>query len=149
MKKSLFIALCLLVVACIEKPQKPTDILSQQKMAHILLDIHIQEAQINSIALDRDKKILLYREQEPQIFAAHQVDTVLFNKSYQYYLQHLSELKEIYTQVNDSLTARKARSTPAKNAQKPTPSTNPKAEKERANTQHPRNQPNNSTYHER
>jgi hypothetical protein len=104
-KKTLFILL--LLSACVEPEKPPAYLLSKEQMINILTDIHIAEAKVNMMNLrSYDSMQVLYRKLEGDIFKKYQVDTAVYNKSYQYYLENTKEMDEIYAALVDSLTLR-------------------------------------------
>ena len=75
-------------------------------MTGILFDLHVAEARIERMGILLDTGAIYYKELQARIFKKHGVTQQAFYKSYDYYLQNVSELDKIYEKVIDSLTLR-------------------------------------------
>ncbi len=85
----------------------PEDLLSKEQMVAILLDIHVAEALIQQRRYRiADSAKASYQILERAIFEKHQIDTVRYRKSYEYYTQNLETFEQIYTMLEDSLVRR-------------------------------------------
>lgn len=94
--------------ACSQKVDKPKDILSKYKMVAILIDIHIAEAEIieKQYVHGDDSANVAYQKDEKKIFKKHKIDSLTYNRSFNYYAQNMNLLDEIYGIVVDSLSYR-------------------------------------------
>lgn len=85
-------------------PAKPDSLLPKEKMIAILIDYHLAEAQCLDIT--GDQSVIEFVKKEQAIMEKHDIDSVHFRKSYEYYLQSLYEGQEIYNAVVDSFDIR-------------------------------------------
>lgn len=106
MKVSLKIALLVLgfwALSCSSGADK--DILSKEKLAFVLTDIHMAEARINEKHIgSSDSALVLFQEYQRQIFKKHGVDSVQVNKSFEAYVKEPDEFLEMYEMVSEELT---------------------------------------------
>ena len=97
----------LMLLACSEEEKRPGDLISEDKMAQILADIHLAEAQVTNLQLrSLDSSVTVYEELQQKIWKKYQVDTLLYRKSYSFYTSHPAYLAEIYEQVEKNLDRR-------------------------------------------
>ena len=104
----IIIFLGVLLGAC-ERSQELTipsgDLLDKSKMASILIDLHLAEAKMSYIgAKQADSTEIIYRNYEYAIFKEHGVTDSVYFRSYEYYLEHMGEMEQIYSAVVDSLS---------------------------------------------
>lgn len=102
-----FFTLVLLMTACYqyEKPDKPKDLISKDKMVDVLIDVKLV-ASINTIdkeAIDKNNI-----NAETYVFSKHNIDSLQFAQSNNYYSFYVKEYEEIYGRVKDSLEKLKA-----------------------------------------
>ena len=90
-----------------DKVIKPESILSQQKMIHVLIDMHIADAHINLGSTPQDSARLLLTGEYAAIFKKHGIDQKSFNESHKWYVNHTEELDAIYEKVVSRLEAKK------------------------------------------
>ena len=106
MKNAFFLlAISLLFYTCtspISPP--PPNLIPEKKMTGILFDLHVAEARIERMGIMLDTGAIYYKELQGKILKKHGVSQKEFYKSYDYYLQNISELDKIYEKVIDSLT---------------------------------------------
>ncbi len=106
MKIGLKIALLVLgfwVLSCSSNAEK--DILSKEKLASVLSDIHMAEATINEKHIgSSDSALVLFQEFQKQIFKKHGVDSLQVNKSFEAYVKEPDEFLEMYELVSEELT---------------------------------------------
>ncbi|MCX7551000.1 DUF4296 domain-containing protein [Xanthomarina sp. F2636L] len=102
--KKIIIALTLFVfiTSCYnsEKPKKPKNLISKEKMVDILMDVSL----INS-AKGINKSIIENNDIVPDafIYSKHQIDSTQFVLSNEYYTFNLKDYEQIINKVNDSL----------------------------------------------
>ena len=97
----------LMLLACSEEEKRPGNLISEDKMAKILADIHLAEAQVTNLQLrSLDSSVTVYEELQQKIWKKYQVDTLLYRKSYSFYTSHPAYLAEIYEQVEKNLDRR-------------------------------------------
>lgn len=73
--------------------------LSQNKMTSILVDLELAKAMVGYYTDDEATVSQLLNENICLIYRAYNVTPDIFQKSYQYYLNQLGVMKEIYGQV--------------------------------------------------
>lgn len=107
-KKSLLLLL-LALPACLSPEPPPADVLPPERMAAVLTDIHVAEAQANRSGLASPDSVRAYYEGlEKQVFTKYRVDTATYGRSYRWYQANPAELEKVYTAVIDSLTLRES-----------------------------------------
>ncbi|MCF6349885.1 MAG: DUF4296 domain-containing protein [Flavobacteriaceae bacterium] len=100
MKKILPLLLIIYLFSCAEKgPEKPKDLISKDKMATLLFDMHLANKTKNIKNL-KDKKNINYLS---IISEKHHIDSTRFKKSHAYYIYHISEYQEIYKKIESRL----------------------------------------------
>ena len=99
-----YIVLVALVISCknnnIEKPKKPDNLISKDKMVEIIYDISL----INSAK--GSNKIIIENEgiiPEEYIYKKHNIDSVQFALSNEYYAYNLKTYEAIYYNVKEKL----------------------------------------------
>lgn len=97
----LTIILLFLVSACNSSPE---EVVSIDKMAEILADLKIVEAKIdNFYVTTADSSRVAYRYEQNKIFVKHEIDSVQFNLSYDYYLRNKKKMLKVYEKSADIL----------------------------------------------
>lgn len=103
LKRSIwYLGIVLLLTACYEynKPEKPKNLISKDKMVELLIDIKIiSSANTLHKKVLEDQKINL----EKYILKKHNIDSLQFALSNNYYAHYIKEYEEIFTKVKDSL----------------------------------------------
>lgn len=108
MKKQLIIPVYILClcVACKNSvaPNKPENLIPEKQMVAVLVDMALFNAAkgINKKTLEKNGVIL-----EQYIYNKHQIDSIQFESSNNYYTFHLDTYNSIYSKVQDSLEALK------------------------------------------
>ena len=69
----------------------------------MLIDIHILESKIQNLRLKKDSSQLLFNSFEREVFKNNNVDKEVYLKSFEYYLNDVDAMEEIYEVVVDSL----------------------------------------------
>ncbi|OEJ99681.1 DUF4296 domain-containing protein [Roseivirga misakiensis] len=106
MKKVFLYVVVIIVFSCGKKEEGPADILSQEQMVSLLIDIREAEGKVATVTISKDSANIVYKELERRIFEKQQVDSALYQKSYDYYLLHTKKFIEITNVVIDSLKMR-------------------------------------------
>ena len=80
----------------------PTNILSKEKMAEVITDIHLAEAEasMRTVPDSSSKEKLNFRK----IFDKHSITKQQYEKSLSFYIEHPEILDEIYEQVLNELS---------------------------------------------
>jgi hypothetical protein len=103
MKNVIYICIVLLLVSCydIKKPKKPENLISKDKMVNIIIDMSLFNSAkgINKRTLE-NKGINL----EQFIYNKHNIDSLQFATSNNFYAYNVLEYEAIYERVEDSLT---------------------------------------------
>jgi hypothetical protein len=101
-----YLSIMLLVTACFQfkEPKKPKNLISKEKMVDILID-----AKIVGSANMANKRIMESHgvDLETYVFEKHNIDSLQFAESNEYYTFNIKEYDEIYQKVKDSLEALK------------------------------------------
>ncbi|PWJ55274.1 uncharacterized protein DUF4296 [Dyadobacter jejuensis] len=104
---ALILACGVWLAACTNEDQVPSGTLSKEKMAGILADIHLAEARITKLQLKTvDSSAMVYEKLKLDIWKRHQVDTLQYRTSYEFYVTHPKLMKEVYEQVKKNLERR-------------------------------------------
>ncbi|MDO5978433.1 DUF4296 domain-containing protein [Flavivirga spongiicola] len=99
---TIYLSIILLASACynLDKPKKPDNLISKEKMVDILIDAKII-ASANSvnrkIMEDHGVKLNTY------VYTKHNIDSLQFALSNEYYAFHIKDYEAIYIKVKDSL----------------------------------------------
>jgi hypothetical protein len=104
--KYLFVVLSLLVFSC--QNDQNRNRLEQEKMAEILVDIHLDEVKISRMEIiSADTNLLLYNQLEKATFKKHAIDSASFVKSFNSYVREPKDFIELYERVNEIMKDRK------------------------------------------
>ena len=94
----------LLFLSCSENSKPPQDILGQEKMAEILVDIHLAESRVSKMNLhSMDSSVVVFNKLQKDIWAKYEVDSSLYNKSYAYYASNPEAMNSLYEIVTQRL----------------------------------------------
>lgn len=100
------ILITLILVSChkVKKPPKPDNLISKKEMVNILLDISLLRSAegANKIKIQNEGYTV-----ESYVYKRHNIDSAQFALSNNYYSYNLDTYKDIYKQVEDSLTSLK------------------------------------------
>ncbi len=110
--KNTFLLVCILIFglfSCDNEPkiisfaEKPNNLLSHKKMKTVLTEIHLAEAQIQFLKINSlDTGRAIFNEFQKKIFLKNKIDSLDFDKSYEYYVRSL-QMDSIYKQVADTM----------------------------------------------
>ncbi|MET3540945.1 hypothetical protein ABID22_001659 [Pontibacter aydingkolensis] len=110
MKTLFYILFCFSLFACGQKQTKvPDNLLSRDKMVQVLADIHIAESQVESKVIYPDTALMSFNFREKEIFEEHGVTEQEFRSTYQYYLDNLKQMDELYEIIVDTLSLRETK----------------------------------------
>ena len=85
--------------------ERPSQLLSQQEMVSFLIDLHLAEAKMNYIKVGKtDSLEMIFRNYEKYLMNQHGFTDSVYLLSYEYYLDHMELMDEIYSDVVDSLS---------------------------------------------
>ena len=83
-----------LMCACNSKPK---GVLSEDKMAEIIVDLKVGEARVDNIYVRSiDTSRIIYDHLQEKILKKHKVDTAVYNLSYNYYLNNKKKMLEVF-----------------------------------------------------
>jgi len=106
MKKYFLVSVILIGLGCVSKNKAPENLMTKQEMINFLIDLHIVEAKISLSRIPTDSVKLFFPEIEDELYQKHHINDSIYKKSYQYYLNNISQMEEIYSAVVDSLSLR-------------------------------------------
>src|SRR5210317_1095718 len=95
-------SLLLIVVSCnrLKGPDKPKNLISKKEMVNILIDAKlVNSASSVNKNIMRDSGVVISN----YVFKKHNIDSLQFVQSNDYYAFHLKDYEYIYNQVSDSL----------------------------------------------
>ena len=96
-----------LLAGCGGEERPPRQVLSEEKMASILADVHVAEARVNRMRLSSlDSSVIIYNRLQQQIWKKHEVDTLVYRQSYEFYMANPSYMARIYEKVREKIEAR-------------------------------------------
>jgi hypothetical protein len=105
-KKFFLIIFLIGTFACTKNKPAPEHLLSKEKMVSILIDVYIAEGKVNSLDVKTDSMSNLFAAYEKHIFQKHEVTDSIYRESYQWYLEDIIAMDQIYSAVVDSLSLR-------------------------------------------
>ncbi len=104
--KYLFVVLGLVVFSC--QNDRNRNRIDQEKMAEILVDIHLDEVTISRMEIvSPDTNLLLYHQLEKATLKKHAIDSASFVKSFDSYVREPKDFIELYERVNEIMKDRK------------------------------------------
>ena len=106
MKKLFLILITIALLGCVRKDKPPEGIMSKQQMVSFLIDLHLMEAKMNAARIPRDSIKTFFPAIEEALFEKHNITDSVYYRSYQYYLNDMFDMEEIYSAVVDSLSLR-------------------------------------------
>ena len=110
MRKIVFYLLFIFFLCCGDPAEEnvviPENILPREKIAQIITDIHVAEAEINLLAISDStlKRPIYFKE----IFNKHQITQQQYEESLAFYIDHPKILNKIYEQVLNDLSKMQA-----------------------------------------
>lgn len=104
--KLLILLSCTLLFSCVEEEKVvvPTNVLSQQKMAEVMQDVHLLEAAMTLNVYDHGRKNHEIPLQNFDVFDKHQITKQVYDSSFTFYSLHPYMLWEIYQQIIEDLS---------------------------------------------
>ncbi|WP_420146512.1 DUF4296 domain-containing protein [Spirosoma sp.] len=101
----LLLSFWLMLSCTAPEDQRPDNLIDEDRMANILAEVHMAEAQVSRLNLGAiDSSNMAYKHLESQIFRKFGVDTAMYRKSYIFYSSHPADMEAIYKKVVDKLT---------------------------------------------
>lgn len=112
LKNSFILLFVFTLLSCNEEPkittfaQKPKNLVNHAKMKVLLTEIHLAEAQVQTLKnvnkISEDTARAVFNEFQKRIFLKNKIDSLDFDKSYEYYVRSL-QMDSIYKQVADTM----------------------------------------------
>lgn len=85
--------------------KRPENLLNQSEMVSFLIDLHLAEAKMSYVKAGRSDSLeMLFRNYEAYLMDQHGFTDSVYLRSYEYYLDHMELLDDIYSDVVDSLS---------------------------------------------
>ncbi len=100
-KLSALFCVFIFLISC-KQDETPKGIIEKDKMTGILVDMHISDSYLNQIS-NADTMQMQAKSRYNYIFKKHNIDSLKFSKSLNYYSLKANELDAIYKNVIDSL----------------------------------------------
>lgn len=102
--------LCMLLAACSdpEHVDIPKDVLPKEKMAEVMVDVHLLEATVNLTVTATDKAAFNEKGDQIDVYKKHNTTRQQYEESYAFYTRHPDLLGEIYQEVLNELSKMQA-----------------------------------------
>lgn len=91
-----------------DKVAIPDTVLPQEKMAEVMVDVHLLEAALSVNALSRDQQIMNSIHPDSDILKKHNVTNEKYQESFTFYSQNPLLLAEVYQFVLNDLSKMQA-----------------------------------------
>jgi hypothetical protein len=101
MKKTLFFIIILITILSCKDNDKPKNLIKKNQMVDLLFDMHIANKTRNIKTLD--KKTKSKDKYFSGIYEKYQIDSTRFKTSHKYYMLHIDQYREIYSEVEDRI----------------------------------------------
>jgi len=96
----------LLMAACSLPEERPADLLAREKFTEVLLEAQLIEARVNQEAMIDKKADIPDKSYYAEMFEAQGVAEEAFKTTFEWYVDHPAELKDIYNEVLAGLQKR-------------------------------------------
>lgn len=94
----------LVLLGCVSPPSIPDEMLTKEKMATILTEVHLHQTYVARMNLgSSDSSQIAYNYLEKAIFKQLKVDTASYKKSFMFYSMNPEYMKEIYEIVHTNI----------------------------------------------
>lgn len=97
-----YLSIALLLVSCynFNKPKKPESLISKEKMAHVIIDMSLLSSAkgINKVKVEKSGL-----HPKDYVYKKHNIDSIQFALSNEYYAFNIDDYDAIYSKVKDSL----------------------------------------------
>ena len=105
--KKIFLTVLVIVSACSTKSEAPEDLISEDQMVSLLVEVHLLESKIKNLTIrPPDSAKVVYDHYENLLFADFNITQDQYERSFNYYVENLSDFKDVYTTVVDTLMQR-------------------------------------------
>jgi hypothetical protein len=100
---SIFISWVLFIVACSKPEVKiPNNVIPKDSMVFIMMDVHIAEAGVKTLAAD--STMVNLKNYYQYIYKKHHITEEQFQYSLRFYTYHPAVLQEIYTKMAEEMS---------------------------------------------
>jgi hypothetical protein len=106
---ALMMLLVFAAFSCKKTEKLPAGVLSKEKMVVLLTDFYITEEKVNRLNLQPDSGSALFAAMKEKVFEKTGVPDSVFSRSFDYYMDHPTDLELIYTALVDSLQLKEQR----------------------------------------
>mgnify|MGYP003383779695 CR=1 FL=1 len=89
----------LLMAACSSPEERPNDLLPRDKFTEVLLEAQLIEARVNQEAVIDKRADIPDKSYYAEMFKAQGVTEEAFKSTFDWYVDHPAELKDIYNEV--------------------------------------------------
>ncbi|RED97516.1 uncharacterized protein DUF4296 [Marinoscillum furvescens DSM 4134] len=97
----------MLAMACSKKQtETPPGVLGKEDIVRVLIDVHLLEAKVKKLYLNRDSSEVVFAHYEQMLFDDMGITKADYERSMEYYTDNIQQMKSIYDEVVDSLLAR-------------------------------------------
>jgi hypothetical protein len=104
--KKVFLILAIFACTfCTKKKDKhPKGLYSEEQVAVFMKDVYLLQEQIQEMKLKDDSAKKVFAYYEKQLFEKHDMDDSIYRESFEYYMDDVSGLANIYEIIADSLS---------------------------------------------
>jgi len=106
-KPLIYIALALLTFACAKK-ERPENVLDPNKMAEIMVDIHLTQGIDQARVLTKDSTLVSREALDNFVYANHSISQEDYQRSFEWYSDNLKEFDAVYARVIERLNQMEA-----------------------------------------
>lgn len=101
------IAMVITLLCCsCEKERKPQDVMNEDQMIDFLIEVYLAEARLSTKIFNRDSAQLIFDPYEKLLLQRKGINDSILKKSYDYYIAHPDEMRDVMDAVIDSLSLR-------------------------------------------
>ncbi|MCF8464527.1 MAG: DUF4296 domain-containing protein [Flavobacteriales bacterium] len=87
-----------------KKPETPAYLIDEDKMVHIMVDMHIVETASNLKVFPPDSAQQMYQNDFASIYLTHEVTKAAFDSNLQYYSTRTDQMNVIYDRILEELS---------------------------------------------
>jgi hypothetical protein len=109
--KNLLVLILPVLLLCCAKPdvkQPPYGVIPEDTMVNVLMDLHVLQSELSLSSLPADSAQKVYLQLEEKVFLENKVTRKRFKTSYNYYMETINKMDELYARVVDSLALHEA-----------------------------------------
>ncbi len=106
-KRLIYIGLLCFTVSCAQK-ERPENVFSPDKMADVMLDVHLTQGITQARILTRDSALVSSEALTSFIYEKHQITEEDYLRSFDWYSDHLKDFDAVYARVIEKLNQMEA-----------------------------------------